>query len=60
MLSDPKKKTRYDNGHDMDGDGGFDGGGKYHFVLFFTFLVVTIKVGFLQKTKELIYLSLSK
>lgn len=25
VLSDPKKKTRYDNGHDLDGDSGFDG-----------------------------------
>uniref|UniRef100_A0A8C6SZR1 DnaJ homolog subfamily C member 7 n=1 Tax=Neogobius melanostomus TaxID=47308 RepID=A0A8C6SZR1_9GOBI len=24
VLSDPKKKTRYDNGHDLDNDGDFD------------------------------------
>lgn len=29
VLSDPKKKTRYDNGHDMGDDGSFDNGGKY-------------------------------
>lgn len=28
VLSDPKKKIRYDNGHDLDDDGCFDGGGK--------------------------------
>uniref|UniRef100_A0A7N6AJC7 J domain-containing protein n=1 Tax=Anabas testudineus TaxID=64144 RepID=A0A7N6AJC7_ANATE len=28
VLSDPKKKMRYDNGHDLDDDGSFDGGGK--------------------------------
>lgn len=28
VLSDPKKKIRYDNGHDLADDGGFDGGGK--------------------------------
>lgn len=28
ILSDPKKKTRYDSGHDLEDDGGFDGGGK--------------------------------
>ncbi|XP_077595627.1 dnaJ homolog subfamily C member 7-like [Stigmatopora nigra] len=26
VLSDPKKKTRYDNGHDLGDDGTFDGG----------------------------------
>uniref|UniRef100_A0A8C5G7N6 DnaJ homolog subfamily C member 7-like n=1 Tax=Gouania willdenowi TaxID=441366 RepID=A0A8C5G7N6_GOUWI len=28
ILSDPKKKVRYDNGHDLEDDGCFDGGGK--------------------------------
>lgn len=28
ILSDPKKKIRYDNGHDLEDDGSFDGGGK--------------------------------
>lgn len=27
VLSDPKKKVRYDNGHDLDDDCGFDGRG---------------------------------
>ncbi|MEQ2210508.1 hypothetical protein XENOCAPTIV_014635, partial [Xenoophorus captivus] len=27
VLSDPKKKMRYDNGHDLEDDGSFDGGG---------------------------------
>lgn len=27
VLSDPKKKIRYDNGHDLDDDGGFSGRG---------------------------------
>lgn len=27
VLSDPKKKIRYDNGHDLDDDGGFEGRG---------------------------------
>ncbi|XP_071776423.1 dnaJ homolog subfamily C member 7-like [Centroberyx gerrardi] len=26
VLSDPKKKVRYDNGHDLEDDGGFGGG----------------------------------
>uniref|UniRef100_A0A3Q3B3Z7 DnaJ homolog subfamily C member 7 n=1 Tax=Kryptolebias marmoratus TaxID=37003 RepID=A0A3Q3B3Z7_KRYMA len=26
ILSDPKKKMRYDNGHDLEDDGSFDGG----------------------------------
>lgn len=29
VLSDPKKKMRYDSGHDLEDDGGFDGGGKH-------------------------------
>jgi len=29
VLSDPKKKFRYDSGHDLEDDGGFDGGGEY-------------------------------
>lgn len=32
VLSDPKKKMRYDNGHDLDDDGSFDGGGKFFFL----------------------------
>lgn len=28
VLSDPKKKIRYDSGHDLEEDGGFDGGGE--------------------------------
>ena len=28
VLSDPKKKGRYDSGHDLDDDNGMDGGGK--------------------------------
>lgn len=28
VLSDPKKKVRYDNGHDLDDDCGFDGRGE--------------------------------
>lgn len=28
VLSDPKKKIRYDNGHDLEDEGSFDGGGK--------------------------------
>uniref|UniRef100_A0A8C6Q4U4 DnaJ heat shock protein family (Hsp40) member C7 n=1 Tax=Nothobranchius furzeri TaxID=105023 RepID=A0A8C6Q4U4_NOTFU len=31
ILSDPKKKIRYDNGHDLEDDGGFDGGGECGF-----------------------------
>lgn len=29
VLSDPKKKVRYDNGHDLDDDGCFDGRGEH-------------------------------
>lgn len=28
VLSDPKKKVRYDSGHDLEDEGCFDGGGK--------------------------------
>uniref|UniRef100_A0A8C2WMW7 J domain-containing protein n=1 Tax=Cyclopterus lumpus TaxID=8103 RepID=A0A8C2WMW7_CYCLU len=28
VLSDPKKKMRYDSGHDLDDESSFDGGGK--------------------------------
>lgn len=28
ILSDPKKKTRYDSGHDLDDDGSFSGRGN--------------------------------
>lgn len=42
VLSDPKKKVRYDNGHDLEDDGCFDGGGTFIFPLcsywLFTFL----------------------
>lgn len=31
VLSDPKKKTRYDNGHDLDDDGSFSGRGNVQF-----------------------------
>lgn len=31
ILSDPKKKIRYDNGHDLDDDGSFSGRGNLHF-----------------------------
>lgn len=31
ILSDPKKKTRYDNGHDLDDDDGFSGRGNLQF-----------------------------
>lgn len=35
VLSDPKKKIRYDNGHDLDDDGCFDGRGMcFQFRLF--------------------------
>uniref|UniRef100_A0AAX7SP57 J domain-containing protein n=1 Tax=Astatotilapia calliptera TaxID=8154 RepID=A0AAX7SP57_ASTCA len=33
VLSDPKKKVRYDNGHDLEDDGCFDGGGTFIFPL---------------------------
>uniref|UniRef100_A0A667ZBA5 DnaJ homolog subfamily C member 7-like n=1 Tax=Myripristis murdjan TaxID=586833 RepID=A0A667ZBA5_9TELE len=33
VLSDPKKKVRYDNGHDLEDDGGFGGGGNNVFDL---------------------------
>lgn len=33
VLSDPKKKVRYDNGHDLDDDGCFDGRGMFLQVL---------------------------
>lgn len=33
VLSDPKKKIRYDNGHDLDDDGGFSGRGNCIFIL---------------------------
>lgn len=32
VLSDPKKKVRYDNGHDLDDDGGFSGRGNSVFL----------------------------
>lgn len=31
VLSDPKKKTRYDNGHDLDDDDSFSGRGNLQF-----------------------------
>uniref|UniRef100_A0A665TD73 DnaJ homolog subfamily C member 7-like n=1 Tax=Echeneis naucrates TaxID=173247 RepID=A0A665TD73_ECHNA len=37
VLSDPKKKIRYDNGHDLDDDGGFDGGDSGPGNFFFQF-----------------------
>lgn len=40
VLSDPKKKMRYDNGHDLDDDGSFDGGGKC--LYFFSLLIYII------------------
>lgn len=33
VLSDPKKKVRYDNGHDLEDDGCFDGGGTFSVLL---------------------------
>uniref|UniRef100_A0A8D3CJE8 J domain-containing protein n=1 Tax=Scophthalmus maximus TaxID=52904 RepID=A0A8D3CJE8_SCOMX len=37
VLSDPKKKVRYDNGHDLDDDSGMDGGGKLTSFFFYSF-----------------------
>uniref|UniRef100_A0A8C7Y9Q7 DnaJ homolog subfamily C member 7 n=1 Tax=Oryzias sinensis TaxID=183150 RepID=A0A8C7Y9Q7_9TELE len=42
ILSDPKKKMRYDSGHDLEDDGCFDGGGDFtthcfFFIHFFPF-----------------------
>lgn len=40
VLSDPKKKIRYDNGHDLDDDGGgFDGRGTCYEFLFLLLLL---------------------
>lgn len=34
VLSDPKKKVRYDSGHDLDDDCGFDGRGESSFAIY--------------------------
>lgn len=39
VLSDPKKKMRYDNGHDLDDDGCFDGRGMFFQFLFIWLLI---------------------
>lgn len=33
VLSDPKKKMRYDNGHDLEDDGCFEGGSEWFYIL---------------------------
>ena len=35
VLSDPKKKMRYDSGHDLEDEGSCDGGGRGFYTFFF-------------------------
>lgn len=39
VLSDPKKKVRYDSGQDLEDDGGLNGGGKYIWWTIFPWLI---------------------
>lgn len=48
ILSDPKKKTRYDNGHDLDDDGSFSGRGKGQ-LFFFICLVFFFKLTWVRR-----------